>query len=75
MAEERNKMSLRSRLHFWLCDSLNIVSQDDFIHFCEHLDQYLAKQNQFNQLVGNKLKLKRKDKEIDSGNIDRGMFG
>ena len=71
----KNKFTLRQRIHYWMCDVFNLVSQDDFISFCEHLDQYLAKQNQFNQLVGNKLKLKRKDKEIDSGNIDRGMFG
>lgn len=81
MAERERKLSMRRRFHYWFCDVFNIVSQDYFIEFCENIDRYLYSQNQFNMLVGSKLKLKRKsemikhDSETQEDNKERGMFG
>ena len=70
MKVKRN-FSVRQRMHYWLCDTFNVVSQDYFIEFCENIDRYLHVQNKFNRAVGEKLKLKDDDKD----GIDRGMFG
>lgn len=69
---------MRQRFHFWLCDVLNLVSQDYFIEFCETMDKYLYQQDMFNRVVGNKLRLQKPGTEIKPDTKEaeeRGMFG
>ena len=73
----RNKLSLRQRIHYWLCDALNIVSADEFNGLIESLDQYFFAQNRFNRLVGERMKLAIKeehDEEKRKNNLDKGMI-
>ena len=83
--KKKSKLSLRQRIHYWLCDMLNITSNDDFFTFVEQIDLYLKSQNSFNQLVGQRLKLNpisisveksmEKEKEKIKDNAEKGMFG
>jgi len=70
--KEVPKIRLRSRIHYWLCDRLNVVSYDEFDTLCDDiqrslmsLDRYGKAQNAFNKLIAERLNLVNKGKKYD----------
>jgi hypothetical protein len=88
--KDKLKESLRTRLHFWLCDRFNIVSANDFVIFYDdvynafkhvqekfkNVDKFEKSQIDLDRVIADKLKIKMLDDEKKKVECnDRGMFG